>query len=193
MENKQGLFAYLKENFRFQPMLFLLLPIVLCVLASFPGWGSGKFAIVYFDASGPVEAGSVSLYEAFIRVGGLCQILFYLSLALSISVGIYGAIAAFAPKLRGNVSFFVPVLCALTLSMAAGVWGHLLLGFRVDAITTDYFLSIDQTVTKSHALTRASLTFILSGVLPFLVWVWWIWAFILTFRARAKSREKSPS
>ncbi len=179
----------LKENFTYQPMLFLLLPIALCVLASFPGWSEGRFAIVSYVGENPVEAGSVSLYEAFNQVGGLCAIMFSLSLGLSISVAIYGCIAAFFPKLRGAVSFFVPVLCALTFAMASGVWGHVLLGYRIDMITTDYFLSIDQTVTKSHALTRTTLTFLLSGLIPFLVWIWWIWAFILRFRIRAKAKR----
>ena len=181
----------LKNNFRFQPMLFLLLPIALCVLAAFPGWSEGKFAIVSYSGEQALEAGAVSLYEAFNQVGGLCQILFYSSLALSISVGIYDCIAAFVPKLRGPISFFVPVLCALTFSMAASVWGHLLLGFRVDAITTDYFLSIDQTVTKSHALTRTTLTFLISGFLPALTWIWWLWAFILTLRSAAKAKKQA--
>ena len=183
MENKKLTF---KERFRIQPLFFFLFPIALCVLAAFPGFSQGRFAIAYFDANGPVEAGSVSLFEAFNLVGGMSQILFYIGLSLSISIALYAVIAAFVPKIRGAVPFFVPTLCVLAFGAAASAWGHLLLGFRVDAITTDYFLSIDQVVQKSHALTRTTLTFIVSGSLSLLLWIWWIWAFILTFRARAK-------
>ncbi len=191
MENEKGLLQFLRTHFRLPPALFVLLPTVLCILSAFPGFSEGRFAIVYYDANGPIEAGSVSLYQAFGLTGGVAQVLFYIGLVLFISIGVYGLIAAFTPKLRGAVPFFVPVLCSLSLGMTAWIWGHLLLGFRIDATTTDYFLSIEQTVQKSHALTRATLTFIVGGALPLMVWIWWIWVFILTFRSRAKAK-KSP-
>ena len=191
MENNQDV-TNKGKKFRLPPALFLLYPIALCIFAAFPGWGEGRFAIVSYDGNGPVEAGSMSLFDEFIVVGGLCQILFYLGLALAMSVGVYGVIAAFVPKLRTVKAFFVPVLCALTLGMAASAWGHVLLGFRVEAITTDYFLSIDQVVTKSHALTRTTLTFIVSGLLPVFLWIWWLWAFILTLRSAVKAKKALP-
>ena len=182
-KKKRGIAAYL-------PLLFYIVPIALMVIPIFPCFKDSEYIFVAFSEGQGISAASVSMYQAVGLQGGAVAALFYIGLVFATGASIFGSMPVFLPKLL-NTKYYRPVVslsfffAALSMSLSC-----VLLALGVEQTTADYFESVGRAVERTSGFLHADLTFFFEMVaLPF-VFLWWIWAALIDYRAYRQSKKE---
>lgn len=173
-------------RFSFFPLLFLLFPIAMLIFPIFVGFKDPEYVYVAI-LNGQGITAAVSLYRCFMLESSFGRSIFWLGLAFSFALGVYGILSSFIVKLRETKIIGIFGLCALFGCMGSMIIAHTLLVAHIEDTTKLYFETVERLVEPTSGYAHATLFFYLEMGLPVLVFFWWLTIVILNFKAIKKA------
>lgn len=165
-------------RFRYQPLLFLLLPLWALIYGLIPGFQNHEYALIAAAGDKGIMAGSVSLFSAYSSATTMAYAFSLIGLISSICIGIYGVIAAIFPLFRGYKTMGITVLALFGLMIAGYLGGSIMLVQYVDGVTRDFYLAKSGTFETYNAFAFINANFVLGMALPCGLLVWWVYVFV---------------
>ena len=175
-------------RFRYEPLLFLLFPIALLAFPIFVGFKDPDYVYCAI-LNGQGITAALTLYRCFSLTGGAAWAMFWVGLAFSFLVGLYGVVAAFFPKLRDAKILSAVQFVLLFGCMSAMIVAHALLVANVEKVTQQYFEMSERIVDPTSGYTHATIFFFLEMGFPTVMFVWWLVVCLNNWRAIRKAKS----
>ena len=172
-------------SFRFQPLLFLLVPLWALIYGLVPGFQSHEYALISSIGDKGITAGSMSLFSCYSFATTMTFAFSLIGLIAAIWIGVYGLFAAFLPKLRGVKTMSIVVLVSLGLMVTGYIAASIMLVNCVDAFTRDFYLAQSGTFVTYNAYAFINANFVLGLALPSGLLIWWVIVFVAHLAKKA--------
>ena len=164
-------------RFRWQPLLFLLLPLWALLYGLIPGFQNHEYALIASKGEQGITAGSMSLFQCFSLSTTVANAFFIVGLIAAICVGIYGVMAAIFPLFRGYKTMGITVMALFGIMIAGYIGGSILLVQYVDGVTRDFYLVQNGTFVTYNAFAFINANFVLGLAVPCGLLAWWVYVF----------------
>lgn len=181
-----------KARFSFPPLLFLLLPIALLIFPIFIGFKDPEYVYISVNGKQGLSA-AISLYRCFSIEGSVANGFFWLGLAFSFALGLFGIAASIFPTLREGKAIGIAGLVGLFGCAAAMAIAHSLLTDHVEKVSQIYFETVERLVEPTSGYSHATIFFFLEMLLPGALFLWWLAIVLLSFKANKKEAKAAAS
>ena len=182
----------IEARFSFPPLLFLLLPIALLIFPIFIGFKDPEYVYIYVNGKQGLSA-AISLYRCFTIEGSVANGFFWLGLAFSFALGLFGIAASIFPTLREGKAIGIAGLAGLFGCAASMAIAHSLLTDHVEKVSQTYFETVERLVEPTSGYSHATIFFFLEMLLPAALFLWWLAIVLLSFKANKKAAKSAAS